>query len=154
MRAELSGAALVTKRHKPGDVPRPTRPRSWCSCETPKRSASIITMTVAFGTSTPTSITVVETNTSISLLAKARIVASFSSADSRPCSGATVSPLSGPLCNCGPSSSTEAIAVADSPIRNSISASSETAAEIRGATIYAWCPWPTSSLMRLHARSR
>ena len=37
-------------------APRPTRPRSWCSCERPKRSACSITITVALGTSTPTSI--------------------------------------------------------------------------------------------------
>ena len=44
-------------------APRPTRPRSWCSCESPNRSASSITITEAFGTSTPTSITVVATST-------------------------------------------------------------------------------------------
>ena len=42
-------------------VPRPTRPRSWCSWARPKRSACSITITVAAGTSTPTSITVVAT---------------------------------------------------------------------------------------------
>ena len=36
-------------------------PRNWCSCERPKRSALSITMTEAFGTSTPTSITEVAT---------------------------------------------------------------------------------------------
>ena len=41
--------------------PRPTRPRSWCSWARPKRSACSITITVASGTSTPTSITVVAT---------------------------------------------------------------------------------------------
>ena len=40
-------------------VPRPMRPRSWCSCARPKRSALSITMSEALGTSTPTSITVV-----------------------------------------------------------------------------------------------
>ena len=43
--------------------PRPTRPRSWWSCARPKRSACSITMIVASGTSTPTSITVVATST-------------------------------------------------------------------------------------------
>ena len=39
----------------------PRGPRSWCSCERPKRSALSITMIDAFGTSTPTSITDVAT---------------------------------------------------------------------------------------------
>ena len=52
--------------------PRPTRPRSWCSWETPKRSAPSITITVALATSIPTSITVVATSTSVSPAAKAR----------------------------------------------------------------------------------
>ena len=47
-------------------APRPTRPRSWCNCDRPKRSACSITISDAFGTSTPTSITVVATSTSIS----------------------------------------------------------------------------------------
>ena len=38
-------------------------PRSWCSWAIPKRSALSTTMTVASGTSTPTSITVVATST-------------------------------------------------------------------------------------------
>ena len=58
--------ASVTSRHSPGAEPRPTRPRSWCSCETPNRSASSTTIAVAFGTSTPTSTTVVATRTSTS----------------------------------------------------------------------------------------
>ncbi len=44
----------------------PTRPRSWWSWASPKRSASWTIMIVAFGTSTPTSITVVATSTSSS----------------------------------------------------------------------------------------
>ena len=55
-RAGRAASASVTSRHSPGAEPRPTRPRSWCSWETPNRSASITTMTVALGTSTPTSI--------------------------------------------------------------------------------------------------
>ena len=47
-------------------APRPTRPRSWCSCDRPKRSACSISITDAFGTSTPTSTTVVETSIWIS----------------------------------------------------------------------------------------
>ena len=50
----LPARELVTSRHRPGSPPRPTRPRSWWSWLTPKRSASITTMTVASGTSTPT----------------------------------------------------------------------------------------------------
>ena len=53
-------------------APRPTRPRSWCSCDRPNRSACSTTITVAFGTSTPTSTTVVETSTSNSPRANAR----------------------------------------------------------------------------------
>ena len=45
--------------------PRPTRPRSWCNWLRPKRSACSITISEALGTSTPTSITVVLTNTAV-----------------------------------------------------------------------------------------
>ena len=55
-RAGLASGISLTSRHRPGALPRPTRPRSWCSWETPNRSASMITMTVALGTLTPTSI--------------------------------------------------------------------------------------------------
>ena len=41
----------LTRMHDDCAVPRPTRPRSWWSCERPKRSASSMTITVAFGTS-------------------------------------------------------------------------------------------------------
>ncbi len=44
--------------------PRPTRPRSWWSWASPNRSAPSTAMTVASGTSTPTSTTVVPTRTS------------------------------------------------------------------------------------------
>ena len=54
----------MTSQHCDSWAPRPTRPRSWCSWAMPKRSASRITITVAFGTSTPTSMTVVATSTS------------------------------------------------------------------------------------------
>src|ERR1043165_118463 len=67
-------------------APRPTRPRSWWSCERPKRSASTMSMIEAFGTSMPTSITVVETSMSSSPLLKSCIVSSFSAALIRPCS--------------------------------------------------------------------
>ena len=55
-----------TSRQYDCSAPRPTRPRSWWSCARPKRSASWTIMIVAFGTSTPTSITVVATSTSSS----------------------------------------------------------------------------------------
>jgi hypothetical protein len=45
-----------------GGVGEPTRPRNWCSWARPKRSACSITMTLAAGTSMPTSITVVATS--------------------------------------------------------------------------------------------
>ena len=89
-------SARGDQQAEPGRPPRPTRPRSWWSWETPNRSASRSTIMVALATSTPTSITVVETSTSISPAAKARIVRSFSSGGSRPCSTPTRSPASGP----------------------------------------------------------
>ena len=53
-------------------APRPTRPRNWCNCARPNRSACSTTMTLAAGTSTPTSITVVATSSRVSPAAKAR----------------------------------------------------------------------------------
>ena len=79
-----SGASL-TSRQMPGALPRPTRPRSWCSWDMPNRSASMITIMVALGTSTPTSMTVVATSTSSSPAANAVITSSFSPGGSRPC---------------------------------------------------------------------
>ena len=78
-RAALSSLAVVSNRQTPGWAPRPIRPRSWCSWEMPNRSASWITITEALGTSTPTSMTVVETSTSTSPAANRLITASFSS---------------------------------------------------------------------------
>ncbi|CAB5031073.1 unannotated protein [freshwater metagenome] len=57
----------------------------------------MMTMTVALGTSTPTSITVVDINTSISPAENADMVESFTSLESRPCKGATRKPEKGPL---------------------------------------------------------
>ena len=65
-------------------APRPTRPRSWCSCASPKRSACSITISVALATSTPTSITVVATSTSSARLANACITADFSARGQLP----------------------------------------------------------------------
>ena len=53
-------------------------------------------MTVAFGTSTPTSMTVVATSTSSAPARKAAIVASFSAGAIRPCSSPRRSPASSP----------------------------------------------------------
>ncbi len=52
-------------RKSPASLPRPTRPRSWCNCASPNRSGESITMMQALGTSTPTSITLVETSTCV-----------------------------------------------------------------------------------------
>ena len=76
--ASPSGARAPSRRQRPlrcdtaarrplAAAPRPTRPRSWCSCDRPKRSACSITISDALGTSTPTSITVVATSTLHSL---------------------------------------------------------------------------------------
>ena len=54
-------------------APRPTLPRNWCSWLSPKRSAFSITITLAFGTSTPTSITVVATSMLVSPFLKRAI---------------------------------------------------------------------------------
>ena len=72
-----------------GFSPRPTRPRSWWSCAKPKRSASATIMTVALGTSTPTSMTVVATSTCVSFARKRAMTSSFSAAFMRPCSSST-----------------------------------------------------------------
>ena len=68
----------------PGHSPRPTRPRSWCRVARPKRSASQTIITVALGTSTPTSTTVVETSTCVTPERKSAMASSFSAADMRP----------------------------------------------------------------------
>ena len=56
----------------------------------------MMTITVAFGTSTPTSITVVATRTSIWPAENSRITRSFSSGCSRPCKMPSRRPASGP----------------------------------------------------------
>ena len=63
----------------------------------PNRSASSTTMTVALGTSTPTSMTVVATRTSVRPARKRAIVASFSLGVTRPWSRPTSSPASSPV---------------------------------------------------------
>ena len=74
----------------------------------PNRSASMSTIVVALATSTPTSITVVDTRTSISPAAKARIVRSFSSGGSRPWSAATAARAAGRRSSSATTSSTAA----------------------------------------------
>ena len=71
--------------HADAAVPRPTRPRSWCSWLKPNRSACSITIKEALGTSTPTSITVVLTKTRKVPATNAAITACFSEGDKRPC---------------------------------------------------------------------
>ena len=74
-------------------LPRPTRPRSWCRLARPKRSALFITISVALGTSMPTSITCVATRTSVRPAAKSSITLFLSSEGMRPCSISTLRPL-------------------------------------------------------------
>ena len=69
---------VVTRMQNDCSAPRPTRPRNWWSWESPKRWASIITITEALGTLTPTSITVVATRIWVSPLTNFRISSSFS----------------------------------------------------------------------------
>ena len=57
---------------------RPTRPRSWYSWDRPIRSASWIIMVLALGISSPVSIMVVDTSTSISPLMKSAMIRSSS----------------------------------------------------------------------------
>ena len=85
-----TAARVYSSTHTLAAAPRPTRPRSWCSCDRPKRSACSTTISDAFGTSTPTSITVVATSTAIWPPAKSDITAAFSAAGMRPCSRPTI----------------------------------------------------------------
>ena len=132
------------------------------------------TMTVAFGTSTPTSMTVVATRTSRSPSVKARMTRSFSSAGIRPCSAATRSPASGPFSSAGATSSTASGGRRPSgapPLPASASGrrigtcpgivgASEPSSgspgpvpPTRGQTTYAWRPRAASSRTRSHVRS-
>ena len=65
----------------------------------PKRSAPRMTMTVALGTSTPTSMTVVATSASSSPRRKAAMTGSRALAGRRPCSSPTRRPASSPACS-------------------------------------------------------
>jgi hypothetical protein len=88
-------------------------------------------MTVAFGTSTPTSITVVATSTSTSPARKAAITASFSFAGTRPWSRPRRTPSSSPPA----SASNVSVAEADLELLEP---------STRGQTTYAWRPAATS----------
>ena len=68
----LSASGRAAAGRRCARSPRPTRPRSWWSWARPKRSASSTIISVALGTSTPTSITVVATSTASSPRWKAR----------------------------------------------------------------------------------
>ena len=118
-------------------APRPTRPRSWCSCERPNRSASSTIMTVALGTSTPTSMTVVATSTSSRRSRKAAITASFSFEGSWPWSSPSRRPASSSACR----RSNSAVAALASILPLSSTS---------GHTTYAWWPASTSSRRRFH----
>ena len=110
-------SARETSRQYDCSAPRPTRPRSWCSWASPKRSASWTIMIVAFGTSTPTSITVVATSTSSSRALKRAISSRRSAGFSRPCMQPTRKPCSSPARSRSAScSAARAVDVADSSI--------------------------------------
>ena len=81
--------ACVLRKQRPASRPRPTRPRSWWRVAKPKRSPSSMTITVASGTSTPTSSTVVETSICTSPRRNASMTASFSWFGMRPWSAST-----------------------------------------------------------------
>ena len=54
------------------------RPRNWCNCASPNASAFSMSITVAFGTSTPTSMSDVASSTWILFARKSAITFSFS----------------------------------------------------------------------------
>jgi len=97
MRCAASAVLGVpTNTQCPGHCPRPTRPRIWCIWAKPKRSAPVMTMTVAAGTFTPTSMTVVATRTSISPAVNAAITAVRSTAACLPWATPMRNPRSAP----------------------------------------------------------
>ena len=88
---------VYSSTHTLAAAPRPTRPRNWCSWARPKRSACSMTIRLAAGTSTPTSMTVVATSRRISPLVNSFMTALFSAAFMRPCSRPTITPGSAAL---------------------------------------------------------
>ncbi len=167
-RAGLAPGMSLTSRQSPGALPRPTRPRSWWSWETPKRSASMMTIAVAFGTFTPTSMTVVATSTSTWPAVKRRITSSLASGCSLPCRISIRRPASGPLASISAVSTTASggrLSSLDAPTSSGSSGSAlrffaadfgsaGSSSPIRGQTTYAWWPLPTSSRTRSQARTR
>ena len=140
-RSSPSGVFGSAKRkHHDFPPPRPTRPRSWWSCESPKRSASSTIITVAFGTSTPTSMTVVATSASRSPRRNSSITASFCFDGSCPCSRPSRRPASSSCC----SRSYSSVAARASTLPLSSTS---------GQTTYAWRPDSTSVRRRFHAAS-
>ena len=116
-------------------------------------------MTVAFGTSTPTSTTVVATSTSISPATNAVITRSRSSTGSRPCNAARRRPASGPSASMGNTSITATGGRWPSPSPSSSGSSSRSRSDsappppIRGHTTNACRPVATSSRIRVHVRA-
>ncbi len=122
-----SSFARETSRQYDCSAPRPTRPRSWWSWARPKRSASWTIMIVAFGTSTPTSITVVATRTSSSRALKLAITLRRSAGGRRPWRQPTRYPRSSAeRSRSASSSAARATRVSD--------------ASMSGQTTYAWRP--------------
>ena len=152
-RASVRLPAVVTSRQSPGTPPRPTRPRSWCSCDTPKRSASRTTIVDAFGTSTPTSMTVVATSTSISPAANARMMASFSSLGIRRAAARIRRPASAGLAvSCASTVGDVCAAVWTASRALALGVVLDPLASIAGHTTKAWRPCASSSATRSQTR--
>jgi hypothetical protein len=122
-----------------------------------------MTMVLAFGTSTPTSMTVVATSTSMRPAANDCMMASFSSLDVRPCSD---SMRRAARAGCARSSAVVSVTLAifrggmalpsveAGVAAVSISASSSTSlASIAGHTTKTWRPCAISSAARVQVRS-
>ncbi len=90
-RASEDSGGRYNRRQELACLPRPTRPRIWCNCASPMRSAFSMTMSVALGTSTPTSMTVVATKSWIPPSLKRRMVESFAAGGIRPWTRPTAS---------------------------------------------------------------
>jgi hypothetical protein len=88
----------VTSKQALGLSLRPTRPLSWWSCRSPKRSACSTTMRVAAGTSIPTSITIVDTSSLQWPARKASSAAAFDSAAICPVITTVWSAIKPPCC--------------------------------------------------------
>ena len=143
--------------------PRPTRPRSWCSWETPNRSASRTTMTVALGDVDAH----LDRPSSRPARRPRRRRTPASSRPSPRAAAVRAAPRPQPASAGRPRSSSStsttargghvgAAGVVGSPRRArpaSPSASRASSSPMRGHTTYAWRPLPTSSRTRCQARS-